>query len=60
MSFAYALRTVWLRDLDGSHDRFTETPLCEMHAERLVVPMGWVMVDDRNVEPPLFLATSVA
>lgn len=60
MSYAYALQTVWLRDLDTTYDRFSEIPLCEMHADRLRVPIGWVLDDDRNVEPPLFLAAGVA
>ena len=60
MSFAYAMRTVWLRDLDATYDRFSEIPLCEMHADRLVVPIGWTLDDDRHFEPPLFLAADVA
>jgi hypothetical protein len=51
---------VWLRDLLVGYDRFAEMPLCEMHANRLVVPVGWVLSDDHNLSPPLFLAHGVA
>jgi hypothetical protein len=60
LSFDYRTRHVWLSDLDAGFDRFTEIPLCEMHADRLVAPNGWAMVDDRMAEPPLFLALGVA
>ncbi len=60
MSFDYATKHVWLRDLGRRHDRFTEIPLCEMHADRIVPPQSWVLVDERAVEPPLFLAVGVA
>jgi hypothetical protein len=60
MSFDYASRRVWVRDLLVSYDRFTEMPLCEMHANRLVVPLGWTLDDDHDLAPPLFLAHGVA
>ncbi len=60
MSFDYASRTVWLRDLLVGYDRFAEMPFCEMHANRLVVPVGWALSDDHNLSPPLFLAHGVA
>jgi len=61
MTFSYATRTVWLRDLRIGHDRYTEAPLCEMHADRLVVPVTWALDDRRtDAEPPLFLAHDVA
>lgn len=60
MSFHYASHSVWLRDLSIGHDRFSEIPLCEMHANRLVVPVGWQLTDDRALSPPLFLAHGIA
>jgi len=60
LSFDYRTRVAWLCDLDARFDRFTEIPLCEMHAERLVAPQGWELLDERMAEPPLFLALGVA
>ena len=60
LSFDYTAREAWLRDLGDRHDRFVEIPLCEMHADRIGAPRGWALLDDRTVEPPLFLAVSVA
>ncbi|HSF85184.1 MAG TPA: DUF3499 family protein [Acidimicrobiia bacterium] len=60
LSFDYRTKQAWLRDLNAGFDRFTEIPLCEMHADRLVAPKGWEMLDDRIDEPPLFLALGVA
>jgi hypothetical protein len=56
LSYRYASRTVWLDDLDeelepGGHH------LCEDHADRLRVPMGWALEDRRTpiipLRPPL-------
>ncbi len=60
LSFDYRTKQAWLRDLNAGFDRFTEIPLCEMHADRRVAPKGWEMLDDRIDEPPLFLALGVA
>jgi hypothetical protein len=60
LSFDYRTKQAWLRDLNAGFDRFTEIPLCVMHADRLVAPKGWEMLDDRIDEPPLFLALGVA
>jgi hypothetical protein len=60
MAFDYAERRVWLDDLGPGFDRFVEIPLCELHAARLTPPMGWELMDGRQIEPPLFLAADVA
>jgi hypothetical protein len=60
LSFDYAASQVWLRDLANRFDRYTQIPLCEMHADRISPPSGWTLLDDRAVAPPLFLAVGVA
>ena len=60
MSFAYSARAVWLRDLGPGFNRYSDYPLCEMHAERLSAPAGWDVSDERANQPPLFLTSDVA
>lgn len=61
MSFDYAARAVYLRDIGPGFDRYCEYAMCEMHASRLRPPGGWTMTDGRTeLEPPLFLSTDVA
>lgn len=60
MSYDYATQTAWLDDLGPGFNRFAQIPLCEMHADRITAPLGWAIIDDRKVAPPLFLTVDVA
>ena len=44
--FQYAARTVWLHDLGDPDPAVME--LCELHAGRVTVPLGWVGHDRRT------------
>ncbi len=61
MSFDYAQRTMWLRDIGPGFNRWADYPLCEMHADRLAPPASWSLDDGRSAtEPPLFFDIGVA
>jgi hypothetical protein len=49
MGFAYAGRRVWLRDLEGGYDRFTDYLFCPEHADRFIAPNGWLLDDRRRL-----------
>ncbi|HEX9682500.1 MAG TPA: DUF3499 family protein [Acidimicrobiales bacterium] len=51
LSSDFTERIGWLRDLhasDSAHDYI----LCARHAERLTLPVNWVMYDERSARPP--------
>lgn len=56
LTFQYATRTLWLRDL-GERDPHT-IELCTMHADRLKPPRGWTGEDHRRSADPPALAAS--
>lgn len=60
MSFAYMDATVWLDDISGTVDPGSAYPMCEQHAEAFTPPMGWTLVDRRNIVRPLFGSREVA
>lgn len=45
---------VWLDQLSGVSGRAQE--ICDLHAERLTVPRGWMLCDRRADAPALFVA----
>ncbi len=49
---------VWLDQLPERSGRSQE--ICELHAERLTVPRGWMLCDRRAEAPALFVAEVVA
>ena len=48
---------VWLDQLPERPGRVQE--ICDMHAERLTVPRGWMLCDRRQDAPALFVADVV-
>ena len=54
----------WLYDLDAatiagtSRQRDMITPLCRSHADRIKVPVGWELADQRAPEPEAVVAQS--
>lgn len=60
MSFNYGSMEVWLGDIGPGFDRHAMYALCEMHADRMAPPVGWVLYDNRcDSEPPLFLTADM-
>ena len=53
LSYDYGARRVWL-DFPGEHRVPTVYELCARHADRLTVPVGWVIDDQRTAVQPLF------
>lgn len=51
-SFSPATLEAWLGDLDPN-PRSLGQPLCSIHADRVSVPKGWQLVDDRTSPAPL-------
>ena len=51
LHYRYAERTVWLEDPGPGPMVPGAWPLCATHADRLTVPDGWTLVDDRRWEP---------
>lgn len=49
---------VWLEDLADRVGRSQE--ICALHAERLTVPRGWVLSDQRSDEPTMFVTPTAA
>lgn len=48
MTYGYAARTVWVDDLIP--ESYSESyDLCAPHADRLTVPLGWVLTDRRSL-----------
>ena len=52
LRYDYAERTVWIDDM-GEAGQGTMWPLCQVHADRLNVPVGWTRVDRRVQLIPL-------
>ena len=50
--YQYSTRSVWIENLDEEPDLNTYD-LCSRHAERIVVPVGWVLEDRRTPIIPL-------
>jgi hypothetical protein len=48
-SFRYSSRQVWLLDLAAPDPALYD--LCPHHADTLIVPKGWVRVDQRTITP---------
>ena len=60
MSFNYQAMEMWLGDMGPGYDRHAMYAMCEMHADRMVAPRGWVLYDNRRTsEPPLFLTAEM-
>ena len=53
LTYDYATRTVWLRELGGPEEAAHHSDLCLPHADRLRVPMGWALDDRRTPVIPL-------
>lgn len=60
MSFFYVDATVWLDDLSDPIVPGAGYAMCEDHAEKLTPPVGWTLVDRRQVLRPLFASLEVA
>ena len=60
MAFDYQARTVWLDDLVVPIETGGGYAMCETHAGRLTPPVGWTLVDRRDVDRPLFATLEVA
>lgn len=54
MSYHYQERYVWLDDLDSDPQPVHGYAMCDRHAGRLTPPVGWTLVDRRNLVRPLF------
>lgn len=52
MTYEYASRTVWV-DSPGEEVDPSAWGLCETHADRLTVPVGWARNDRRTPIIPL-------
>ncbi|MCU1353558.1 MAG: hypothetical protein JWM05_2767 [Acidimicrobiales bacterium] len=50
LSYDYANATVWLERLAPDAHPMTHD-MCDRHADRLSVPNGWVLVDQRIGDP---------
>ena len=48
MSYQYASRTVWLYSPGHEPDEIVAWGLCDAHADRLRVPVGWSRTDRRT------------
>lgn len=53
MTYHYATRTVWLDSPGGEPDETAAWGLCERHAAKLKVPVGWACDDRRTPIIPL-------
>ena len=47
LTYRYSSRTAWIDDLAGEAAPSTYD-LCELHADRLTVPIGWAREDRRT------------
>jgi hypothetical protein len=52
LSYDYAARVVWL-DHTSAEPHPANHDLCERHANRLSVPIGWQLEDRRAAQPVL-------
>ena len=57
LGYHYASRLVWIDSLD-EHPIYGEQDLCSLHADRMVVPVGWAL-DDRRT-PIIQLRSTIA
>lgn len=60
MSFDYAAAEVWLDDHIGPIEPGTGYAMCELHADRVTPPRGWLLTDRRTMGRPLFVSFDVA
>jgi hypothetical protein len=60
MSFSYDEGSLWLRDMATRPAVGLDYALCELHANRLTSPVGWVLTDSRSADRPLFRTLEVA
>ena len=60
MAYMYSERKIWLTDLDGPIDNGSGYAMCEMHANRLTPPVGWMLTDGRRPLRQLFPTSEVA
>ncbi len=55
MAFNYGEAQVWVEDLAETGPLGAAYALCEMHANRVSVPVGWSLTDERHPVRPLFV-----
>ena len=53
LGYHYMAATVWLDDIGPAEDR-TPFELCAVHADRVRVPVGWLLEDRRTAAQPFF------
>ncbi len=58
LTYDYAAQTASLDRLAAPHPM--QYDLCDQHAERLSVPVGWSLVDNRILAPVLDIAGRIA
>lgn len=58
LTYDYATSTVWLRELTD-HKEAHGSDLCQTHADRLRVPVGWAL-DDRRTPVPSYGSSPIA
>lgn len=48
LTYAYERREAWLLDGAGQQHNGTVYPMCGAHADRVTIPIGWVLHDRRS------------